>query len=83
MHLITPNMQKSTSYQPTPYLLAEVLIRAIEELDAGEGARQLAAAGDPRDGRSVVKEVHRLHLLPLFFLDHAHTEDLALLLFRA
>ena len=61
-------------------LLAVVGVRAIEELDAREGAGELAAAGDPGDGGALVKEEAGVEELDALLLDEAHTQHLALLL---
>ena len=45
----------------------------------GEGAGQLAAAGDPADGRALVKEVGGVEQLLALLLDQAHAQVLALL----
>ena len=60
------------------HLLAVVGVGAVVELDAGEGARDLAAAGDPGDGGPLVEEVHRVEELLALLLDEAHAQDLAL-----
>ena len=59
-------------------LLAEEGVGAVEELDAGVGARELAAAGDPGDGGALVEEVGRVEVLDTLLHDHAHAQDLAL-----
>ena len=64
------------------HLLAIVGVWPIEELDAWEGAGQLAAAGDPVDGGALVEQVGRVEELHTLLLDHAHTQHLALLLVR-
>ena len=64
------------------HLLAEVCVRAIEELDAGEGAGELAAARDPGDGGALIEEVGGLEELDALLLDEAHPQHLALLLIR-
>lgn len=46
----------------------------------GEGAGQLAAAGDPGHGGALVKQVHRVKQLLAVLHDQAHAQDLALLL---
>lgn len=63
-------------------LLAIVGVRPIEELDAGEGAGELAAARDPRDGGALVEEEAGVEELDTLLLDEAHTQHLALLLVR-
>ena len=64
------------------YLLAIVGVWAIKELDAGEGAGELAAAGDPADGGALVKEEAGVEQLDALLLNQAHTQHLALLLVR-
>lgn len=64
------------------YLLAIVGVRSIEEFDAREGASELAAAGNPRDGGSLVKQEAGVEELDTLLLDESHTQDLALLLIR-
>ena len=61
-------------------LLAVVGVRAIEEFDAGEGAGELATAGDPGDGGALVKKEAGVEELDALLLDEAHTQHLALLL---
>ena len=63
-------------------LLAIVGVRTIEKLDAREGAGELSAAGDPRDGGALVKEEAGVEELDAFLLDEAHAQHLALLLIR-
>lgn len=78
----------STNGSPTGHqfgctdLLAVVGVRSVEELDAGEGAGELAAAGDPADGGALVKEEARVEELDALLLDEAHAQHLALLLIR-
>uniref|UniRef100_A0A1J3DGT8 Uncharacterized protein n=2 Tax=Noccaea caerulescens TaxID=107243 RepID=A0A1J3DGT8_NOCCA len=62
------------------HLLAVVSVGAVEHLDAGEGAGQLAAAGDPGHGGALVKQVDRVEQLLAVLHDQAHAQDLALLL---
>ncbi len=64
------------------YLLAIVGVRSIEELDAREGASELAATGNPRDGGSLVKQEAGVEELDTLLLDESHTQHLALLLIR-
>ena len=61
------------------HLLPKVCVGAIEELDAGKGAGQLAAAGDPGDGGALVEQVGGLEELDALLLDEAHPQYLALL----
>lgn len=62
------------------HLLAVVGVRAVKELDAGEGAGELAAAGDPRDGGALIEQEGGLEEVDPLLLDEAHTQHLALLL---
>lgn len=64
------------------HLLSKVRVRAVEELDAREGAGQLAAAGDPGDCGALVEQVGGLEELHALLLDEAHPQHLALLLIR-
>ena len=64
------------------YLLAIVGVRSIEELDAREGASELATTGDPGDGGSLVKQEAGVEELDTLLLDESHTQHLALLLIR-
>ena len=64
------------------YLLAIVGVRSIEELDAREGASELAATGDPRDGGALVEQEAGVEELDPLLLDESHTQHLALLLIR-
>lgn len=63
-------------------LLAVVGVRAVEELDAREGASELAAAGDPGDSGALVEEEAGVEELDALLLDEAHAQHLALLLVR-
>ena len=62
------------------HLLAVVCVRAVVELNAGEGARDLAATWDPGDGGALVEEVDGVEELLALLLDEAHAQHLALLL---
>ena len=73
-------MRALTPRCPRTHLLAIVGVGAVEHLDAGVGAGELAAAGDPRDGGPLVKEVGGVKQLLALLLDQAHAQDLALLL---
>lgn len=64
------------------HLLAVVGVWPVEELDAGEGAGELAAAGDPGDGGALVEEEGGLEEVDALLLDEAHAQHLALLLIR-
>mmetsp|Transcript_5430 Transcript_5430/g.18886 ORF Transcript_5430/g.18886 Transcript_5430/m.18886 type:complete len:398 (-) Transcript_5430:65-1258(-) len=64
------------------HLLAVPRVRAVEELDARVRARELAAARDPADGRALVVQVHGVKELDALLLDHAHAQDLALVVVR-
>ena len=64
------------------YLLAIVGVRSVEELDAREGASELAATGDPRDGGSLIEQEAGVEELDPLLLDESHTQHLALLLIR-
>ena len=59
-------------------LLTEEGVGSVEELDARVRAGQLAAAGDPRDGGALVEKVGGVKVLDTLLHDHAHAEDLAL-----
>ena len=61
-------------------LLAVVGVWAVEELDAGEGAGELAAAGNPGNGGPLVKEEAGVEELHTLLLDQPHPQHLALLL---
>lgn len=61
-------------------LLAVVGVWAVEELDAGEGAGELAAAGDPGNGGALVKKEAGVEELHALLLDQPHPQHLALLL---
>ena len=63
-----------------PHLLAKVSVRAVLEFDAGEGAGELAAAGNPGNGAALIKEVGGVIQLDALLLDHPHSQHLALLL---
>lgn len=60
-------------------LVVIVRVWAVRELDAREGAGQLAAARDPRNGGALVEEVGRVEEVDTLLLDHARSEDLALI----
>lgn len=53
------------------------LLRAVAELNAWEAACEFSAAGDPRDGGALIKEVHRVEGVQILSLDHADLEDFA------
>lgn len=61
-------------------LLAVVCVRPVKELDAGKGAGEFAATGDPGNGRALIKEKAGVEELDALLLDEAHTQHLALLL---
>lgn len=62
------------------YLLAKVGVRPVLELDAGERASELAAAGNPGDGAALIEEVGGVVQLDALLLNHAYPEHLPLLL---
>ena len=64
------------------HLLAVVGVGAVEELDAGERAGELAAAGDPGDGGALIKQEGGLEEVDALLLNEAHAQHLALLLIR-
>ncbi len=78
--------QKADKSQPetvvVAYLLAVVGVRSVEELDAREGASELAATGDPRNGGALIEQEAGVEELDPLLLDESHTQHLALLLVR-
>lgn len=60
------------------HLVVVVRVWAVGELDAREGAGQLAAAGHPRDGGALVEQEGGVEEFMAFLLHHAGAEDLAL-----
>lgn len=64
------------------HLLAVVGVWSIEELNAGEGTCELAAARDPRNGGALVKKEAGVEELDALLLNEAHSQYLALLLIR-
>ncbi len=64
------------------YLLAVVGVRSIEELDAGEGAGELTAAGDPGNGGALIEQEAGVEELDALLLDESYSQHLALLLVR-
>lgn len=60
------------------HFVVVVRVGAVGELDAREGAGQLAAAGHPRDGGALVEQEGRVEELEALLLHHACAQDLAL-----
>ena len=61
-------------------LLTVVVVGAVVNLHAGVAAGELAAAGDPRDGGTLIEEESGVEQLLALLLDETHAQDLALLL---
>lgn len=68
--------------QAPSYLVSVVGVGAVEELDSRVRAGQLSSARNPGDGGTLVVEVDGFEVLDTFLHDHAHPQDLALVVVR-
>lgn len=69
---------KLTIHLQHAHLLTIVVVRAIVHLNAGETASELAAAGDPADGRAFIEQEGRVKQLLALLLDETHAQNLTL-----
>lgn len=64
------------------YLVAEVSLGAIIELDTRVRASELSSTWDPRDGRALIKQVHWTEILDTLFHYQPHSKNLPFVITR-